>query len=40
MKSLREPLEAFNNAKKPIDMQENSVLKKYARGGGTRPVRR
>ena len=39
MESLRKPLEAFNN-KGPLEMYGGGMVKKYARGGGTRPVRR
>mgnify|MGYP003126539602 FL=1 len=40
MESLRKPLEAFDNSKKPLNMYGGGMVKKYARGGGTRPVRR
>ena len=39
MESLRKPLEAFNN-KGPLEMYGGGMVKKYARGGGTRQVRR
>jgi len=39
MESLRKPLEAFNN-KGPLEMRGGGIVKKYARGGGTRPIRR
>ena len=39
MESLRKPLEAFNN-KGPLEMYGVAMVKKYARGGGTRTIRR
>ena len=40
MESLRKPLEAFDDSKQPLKMMGGGHVKKYARGGGTRPVRR
>ena len=40
MESLRKPLEAFDDANQPLKMYGGGSIKKYARGGGTRPVRR
>ena len=40
VESLRKPLEAFDDANQPLKMYGGGHVKKYARGGGTRPVRR
>ncbi len=40
LESLRKPLEAFDDSKQPLKMIDGGHVKKYARGGGTRPVRR
>jgi|TARA_R110000823_G_C15795799_1_gene486654 hypothetical protein len=40
MDSLRKPLQTFDNTNQPVKMYGGGMVKKYARGGGTRPVRR
>ena len=40
MDSLRKPLQAFDNDNQPLKMYGGGSIKKYAKGGGTRPVRR
>jgi len=40
MESLRKPLQAFSDDNQPLKMYGGGTVKKYARGGGTRPVRR
>ena len=40
MESLQKPLEAFDDANQPLKMYGGGSIKKYARCGGTRPVRR
>ena len=40
MDSLRKPLQAFDNDNQPLKMFGVGSIKKYAKGGGTRPVRR
>ncbi len=40
MESLRKPLQAFSDDNQPLKMYGGGMVKKYARGGGTRPVRR
>jgi hypothetical protein len=40
IKSLTKPIEAFKDDNQPLKMSGGGKVKKYARGGGTRPVRR
>jgi len=40
LKSLTKPTEAFKDENQPLKMMGGGHVKKYARGGGTRPVRR
>jgi len=40
MESLRKPLQAFSDDNQPLKMHGGGMVKKYARGGGTRPIRR
>ena len=37
LKSLTKPTEAFKDENKPLKMMGGGHVKKYARGGGTRP---
>jgi hypothetical protein len=40
LESLKKPLEAFRDDNEPLKMYGGGSVKKYAKGGGTRPVRR
>jgi hypothetical protein len=40
LESLRKPLEAFRTDNEPLKTYGGGSVKKYAKGGGTRPVRR
>tara|TARA_R100000656_G_scaffold84714_3_gene61825 strand:- start:331 stop:561 length:231 start_codon:yes stop_codon:yes gene_type:complete len=40
LESLKKPLEAFRDDNQPLKNYKGGSVKKYARGGGTRPVRR
>ena len=40
LKSLTKPTEAFRDDNQPLKMMGGGHVKKYARGGGTRTIRR
>jgi hypothetical protein len=40
MESLRKPTQILEEGNQPPKMYGGGMVKKYARGGGTRPVRR
>ena len=40
LESFRKPLESFKDDNEPLKMYGGGSVKKYAKGGGTRPVRR